>query len=732
MKYFLEKFSVACLYAALFSPLIFWARLMHPLVILKTVYFEAVIVFGFAAYAALALRYPEYRPRITRLFASVCALFVAFVVSSAFGVSWMRSLWSVPERMTGLIFALSMLLFFTILKGLAHRISWERYLGTAVWVGFVVALLPVLQLTFPGIFFDKVGDRLGGTIGNPIFLAAYLTIVAGISAHLSRAMRHARKPLWVMYAVICAFSILVIALTQTRGAVLGFAAAAAIFSFQVWRSSGSSRATRKGIVVVWIALAVFGGVFTITRQAALWQPIPILGRIAREGFGAEARLLAWKAGLKGFADRPILGWGMENFQYAFNAHYDPRLLRYGFTETFFDKPHNIFLQALVEGGIIGFIAYAAVAWFALCAVWGSSLLSAALVGYMVQLFFAFDSMAGYMLVVVVLAYFDASKNKELRVISDEKTNGGFIHHKPSFIILVCVAFSVAIASVYATGWRIVRASSYEWQSINYFLQRYIPEGVENFNLAVSASTPYHDQIVRDLAPNITSLYAQNIPLPDAPAFVRRAIGLMQASAASRKYDHAFQTSLADMIPSVARLDPEYLEIALQALDAAEVTSPRRQATRYVRAKILNLKGDKVGAIREMQAAIALDDQVRDAHFYLGLLLAESGDLKGAVVPLKRAEELGRIPKNADEARLLGGFFGDAELYVDSVRYFERAVLLNPTDLESKMKLGLVYYFMGNKPAAKRVIGEVMKKQSLKSSPQYLSIRPILVDLGLEK
>jgi tetratricopeptide (TPR) repeat protein len=187
-----------------------------------------------------------------------------------------------------------------------------------------------------------------------------------------------------------------------------------------------------------------------------------------------------------------------------------------------------------------------------------------------------------------------------------------------------------------------------------------------------------------------------------------------------------------MMQPIAGLDAKYIDQGIIALDRADAISPRRQATLYVRAKLLNLKGDTKGALKAMADAVALDLEVGDAHFYYGLLLLESGDAIGGLRELNRSAELGRVPRNASEASVAAAQLGDLGMYKESALYFQKALLFDPDNLEISMKLGLVYYFSGDKDAARRLILDVMKKQDLTRSPQYQSLLPILRDLGLLK
>jgi tetratricopeptide (TPR) repeat protein len=269
-------------------------------------------------------------------------------------------------------------------------------------------------------------------------------------------------------------------------------------------------------------------------------------------------------------------------------------------------------------------------------------------------------------------------------------------------------------------------------SINYFVHGEMPEGVEWMRKALMMPIPYRSYMAKDLYPNIALLYKQNMPLPDVRNLVREAVRGMTEAAEAEPLNYGFWIGLADMMQPIASLDADYINQGLRALDRAAALSPKRQATEYVRAKLLNLKGDRKGALQAMADAVALDPEVGDAHFFYGLLLLESGDRARGAEELMRASALGREPKSAEEASALGAQLGDLGAYKESIVYFSKALLMKPGDLELTMKLGLVYYFDGQKDPARRLIGEVMKKDDLSRSPQYSSLLPILRDLGLEK
>ena len=80
-----------------------------------------------------------------------------------------------------------------------------------------------------------------------------------------------------------------------------------------------------------------------------------VSRAMEKGFGegtVHGRIVVWEIAWKGFLDRPLLGWGPENFGLAFARHYNPCLgSSQCAPEVWFDLAHNIVLDTLTETGV---------------------------------------------------------------------------------------------------------------------------------------------------------------------------------------------------------------------------------------------------------------------------------------------------------------------------------------------------------------------------------------------
>ena len=106
-------------------------------------------------------------------------------------------------------------------------------------------------------------------------------------------------------------------------------------------------------------------------------------------------------GIQGFLERPVLGWGQENFARVFDRFADASLYKY--TRSSQDQTHNKVVEELTTKGVLGTLAYGAL-WATL--VWAivrrrrppreevlAYAILGALAGYFVQNLFLFDTPA---------------------------------------------------------------------------------------------------------------------------------------------------------------------------------------------------------------------------------------------------------------------------------------------------------------------------------------------------
>jgi O-antigen ligase len=159
--------------------------------------------------------------------------------------------------------------------------------------------------------------------------------------------------------LIVAFLIFFV-LSQTRGAFLGLGAAVVVFFVYL---AFSRPKLRKTAAIVLAALILLTGIAFHYRDKPFIQRLPgsrVLYFSLSED-SAKTRFWTWGSAWEGFRERPLLGWGLENFSTVFDKYFNIRHFVPGTnTETWFDRAHSIIFDYLTETGILGFLSYLAI------------------------------------------------------------------------------------------------------------------------------------------------------------------------------------------------------------------------------------------------------------------------------------------------------------------------------------------------------------------------------------
>jgi O-antigen ligase len=176
----------------------------------------------------------------------------------------------------------------------------------------------------------------GGVDNND--LAMMLALAIPMAWYLAMTYRQPlRRWACTAYLPVALFAI---GLTGSRGGMLATIVALLIVPLTMTRLSP----VRRGIA---IALLWISGVVAVT-----YVPQTLMERLAStttevEGGRLGGRWKIWQAGLKAFAQKPIVGYGPSAFKRAI----DPWLLQKN------QVAHNSFLSVLVESGLVGLLLF---------------------------------------------------------------------------------------------------------------------------------------------------------------------------------------------------------------------------------------------------------------------------------------------------------------------------------------------------------------------------------------
>lgn len=430
---------------------------LFPFITGKAFFFRILAESIFFVWLILAIRNPEYRPRFSLIMISVTAFVVMIGISNFFGVNPFSSFWSNYERMEGYVNILHLFaMFLAIGSVIKTREDWDKFILTSMIVS-VGILYEAFQQQF-GYKEISQGGRLDATFGNPIYLAVYSVFHIFFGIYLITTKKFLKENLYkVSVGVVVALHLFVLYQTNTRGAVLG------LLGGLFLTGALNVLTTRKENKKIWLAsiatvsvilVMVFG--FILVKDSDFVKSNKVLGRFAEISISSgtsEARLLNWSIAYEGFKEKPILGWGMGNYSYVFDKHYKPAM--YG-NESWFDHVHNIVLDWLIAGGIVGLVLYLLLLLSLAWAIWCNKEYSHAernifiglVAGYFVQNLFVFDNQTSYIYLFILLAIFHSQQNKEISIFKT-KLDKNLIYASS---IVLWVLLPVTIYYVNASGY----------------------------------------------------------------------------------------------------------------------------------------------------------------------------------------------------------------------------------------------------------------------------------------
>src|SRR5262249_10536862 len=180
---------------------------------------------------------------------------------------------------------------------------------------------------------------------------------------------HNKHPvLSIAYASVMILDTIILLFTGTRAAILGLVVGGIItlliFAFVL----GSHRAYWIAIAVT-VSVIVLAGNLALTHQTSFVRKIGFIDRLSAISLNdpsAKSRLSYLKMAWQGVKERPIFGWGQENYSIVYIKYVaspirnpDPRS----------DRVDNIIFDQLIAGGFMGLFGYLSIFATALWELW---------------------------------------------------------------------------------------------------------------------------------------------------------------------------------------------------------------------------------------------------------------------------------------------------------------------------------------------------------------------------
>ncbi len=460
---------IVLVYATLFVPLIVSTSLFFPYITGKAFTFRLLVELATLLYIALAVLDRSFLPKRSAILGAVVVFTAVLGISTLTAESPSRSFWSNFERMEGYVTIAHLFFFFLITTSVFQtKRAWYAFLNTSLAISICLGLVAFADYTntrgkniisqmMTGIkylFVTMFGSvettvRIAGPLGNSSYLGGYAlvhTFIAGLLLMSSKSIKKFKEApvVQTLYILAIIFNIIVLYNTGTRGSFVGLIAGLFIATliplallffgkskFKASISQPTQHTIKKVSIATLVALILVVGLLGINKNSDFVKSSSLLERfsslitldiksvLATQG---ESRTLLWGMSWNGVKERPLLGWGQDNFPFVFAKYYDPKMYA---QEQWFDRTHNVFFDWLIAAGFIGLLSYLGLFVVLLYVLWKKtvlnknnivydvlekSVLTGLLVAYFVHNFFIFDNLASYILFFVLLAYVNQRNN----------------------------------------------------------------------------------------------------------------------------------------------------------------------------------------------------------------------------------------------------------------------------------------------------------------------------------
>jgi len=364
MKQKIELLIKWLIYAVFFVPLLVLpGSYIFPFIVPKIIFFRSLVEIMSALYILLLIiNWQQYKPKLTYLNGVVFLFLLSFIISTFTGVDSYHSFWDNHERMLGLFTLLHYFAFYFICAGVLKDWKDWKWAGRVFLLGgFLVMFIAWLQTQNTELLLNMGASRVSSTLGNPIYVGGYGLFLTFLSVLL---FVREKNTLWkIFYGIVGFFGFMGMFWSGTRGSMLGLVAGAAfalIGYIIVLKNYPKMRYSLIGLLI----LGVIGIslLYTFKKSEFVFN-LPAIGRAVNtslDDIKASPRWIAWEISIKSWKEKPIFGWGPNNYFFAFNKHYNPRSLDFGYAETWFDNAHNIIMNTLAVQGAFGLLVYLSV------------------------------------------------------------------------------------------------------------------------------------------------------------------------------------------------------------------------------------------------------------------------------------------------------------------------------------------------------------------------------------
>jgi len=715
IKNILKWSVVGGLFLVPFIAFIVPSAMFFPFITGKGFAFRILIEIVFGLYVCLATVSPDYRPKFSWMTKSIGLFILAIFVADIFGANTYKSMWSNYERMEGFVLLAHLGLYYIVASSVLSVKQWGQFWNTSIFASVVMSLYGILQLAGK-VAINQGGVRLDATFGNAAYLAIYLVFHIFLSLYM---LVQSGKPAWQrwIYGSVVVLETCILYFTATRGAILGFIGGLILTALlMMWKEKGITREHmwfKRSARIFLIAMVVIGGAFFGLKNTEFIQKSPVLSRfasISKSEIINQGRYFVWPMAVKGFLEKPILGWGQENFNFVFNKNYDPRM--YG-QEQWFDRTHNVVLDWLIAGGLLGLLAYLSMFTALFYYIWRQksqmtvvekSILTGLIVAYVFHNMFVFDNLISYIMFFSLLGFVHTvnAHREDVHVYANKNSrfHSGHVTNDVSTYIVFPVAAIATVLVVYFVNVPALSANRTLIKAITPQTNAGGPEkNLEFFKKVFEYGSLGDSEALEQLVQVTNEISGANdLPVDLKQKFVAYTQERIEEKVKKTPEDARYQVFAGGFFNRITKYD-----LALPYLQKAVELSPRKQSMYFELGTADVGKKEYSKALEAFETAYKLDTSYKNAKVIYAI-----GALYNKNAPLYKqlTDEIGAETIISDNRFLRA--YADMGDYGSVIQILTLRIQKEPTNVQYKLSLASTYLQIGQKQKSISIIQEMIK------------------------
>lgn len=653
LKQILFYLAVACL----LTPFLINKATYFPFIITKATVFRALVEVMFVLWVFWLLVKNKEKIYITPLIKSVLLYGVVIFISALLGVNFYWSMFSGNERMEGVFGIWHFILFFIILATTFNFKEIEDLIKTQVYIGLFYSLLAIYSYLGLGMVDPTTtSNRLAGFTGNPSYFATYALFNAFFALYFYFEKYQREKKIFNWWLVIFGIFSFLMFITGCRGTMIAFGLSILMIGLTIIFKKDKELLVFKKLfsLLIIIGLIFLGLVFSLKNTAFVKRFFALerLTSISLKDPTAVSRLYSAKTAFKGFLEKPLFGWGIENYQAAYIKYFNPIVIRYLPQDFFFDRAHNKPMEVLTTTGIFGFISYLSIFIMAIYTLYQkqkkdqnwfilSSVLIGLIIAYFVQNIFIFDFHESYLMFFLLLAFISSLAEPKIKLSEPQnKRNWPEDYTKDLlkiFLILgsfclVIYSFIFLVVHPYVVSLNIIKGIKEIGQNNPEKALVILKNTLKNPSFLKEDTIIGYSRIIEAYGRGITN---KEKLLEIIEILTKEADKLIKKN--PERYLLIFNKAYLEGV--VFDLgDTSKKQQAIETLKQAIATAPYFPQPRVVYAKILLANNQTEEAQKQLEEVLKLNPKIAEANYFYYLILKAKGENEKALEYLIKAIE----------------------------------------------------------------------------------------------